>query len=160
MKSKRERFGDALELTAWGFIAGVTFMFLVVATTHAQDRTIITAGLTNDMHAEGVYTDEVATRKPAGVNQVRIVMDRKEHTDPNVRVTVALLYSLDEGKTFVQHASASTKGGVLRNAAGEVLTASSVRVDAPPEGSLLATRTTITGGSARTGTVLQMWEVR
>jgi hypothetical protein len=135
-------------------------LLLLPAVALAQDRTIITAGLTNDMHAEGTYTDEVATRKPAGVNQVRIVMDRKEHTDPAVRITVALLYSLDEGKTFVQHAAASTKGGVIRNAAGEVLTASSVRVDAPPEGSLLATRTTITGGSARTGTVIQMWEVR
>jgi hypothetical protein len=126
----------------------------------AQDRTIITTGLSNNTYAEGSYSDDVATRKPAGVNMLRGVLDRTDLSDSKVKVAWQVWYSTDEGASFKQWAGASSFGGAIKNGAGEVLTASSFSTAAPPEGSLIINKTTITGGPARTGTVLQMWEVR
>jgi hypothetical protein len=123
---------------------------------YAQEAAVISTTMSNTEYPPGDYQEEIATRKPANANKMRSVLDRKDLMNPAVKVAWSVWYSLDEGKTFKQWAAASTFGGPVPNGS----TSSAFFTAAPPEGSLIINKMTVTGGTAKTGTVLQMWEVK
>jgi hypothetical protein len=133
----------------------VTFMalFLAVALANAQDKAIITTSASNAEYPPGSYED-TPSPKPAGVNMLRSVLDRKDLTDSKVKVAWQVWYS-ENGGELKLWSGASTFGGVIPNTP-----VSTFSTAAPPEGSLIQNKTTVTGGNAKFGTVLQMWEVR
>lgn len=138
----------------WLDIVTVTWIALVVfvAMAHGQDKAIITTSASNAEYQPGSFEDQPAP-KPAAVNMMRSVLDRKDLTNPAVKVAWSVWYS-ENGGEFKQWSGASTFGGITPSKVSTFETA------APPEGSLIQTKTTVTGGTAKFGTVLQMWEVK
>jgi hypothetical protein len=139
----------------WLEIITVTFtaVMIWVAFTHAQDKAIITTSASNAEYPPGSYED-TPSPKPAGANMLRSVLDRKDLTDSKVKVSWQVWYS-ENGGEYKLWSGASTFGGGTPNPP-----VSTFGTAAPPEGSLIQNKTTVTGGNAKFGTVLQMWEVR
>ena len=145
----------------WLEIATVTFAALIaVAIANAQERTIITTALSSDNYSTGTYQDDVPLPKPTGVNMMRNVLDRTKLTDSTQRVNVETYYSMDGGQTYQLWSGFLTAGGIVKNKAGETVSASWQVGAAPPEGALMLNKTTVSGAPANIGRTLQMWEVK
>lgn len=133
----------------------ITAVMIATAVAHPQDKAIITTSVSNAEYQPGSYQD-APTPKPAAANMLRSVLDKKELTNTAVKVSWSIWYS-ENGGEFQQWAGASTVGGPPSPFSTGV---AAFQTAAPPEGSLIQTKTTVTGAPAKFGTVLQMWEVK
>lgn len=142
-------------------IFGVVLAALISARiVLAQERTIITTALSSDNYSTGTYQDDVPMPKPIGVNMMRNVLDRTQLTSSSQIVNVETYYSMDGGKTYQLWSGFVTAGGIVKNKAGETVSASWQLSATPPEGALMLNKTTVSGAPANIGRTLQMWEVK
>jgi hypothetical protein len=142
-----------MRFVSWPIIA----VMLWAGSAVAQDRVIISTSASNQVYAPGVYTDEFPTPKPVGINIMRSFLDRADFTDPATLVEWGILYSMDGGQTYQIWKMVGTMGGDLSRFG---ITTSGWGHPAPPEGALILNQTKVTGGPAKFGTVLQMWEAK
>jgi hypothetical protein len=132
-------------------------VMISVALSHSQEAVIVTTSASHTTYPIGAFEDELPTPKPNGVNMLRGVIDRQDFLDPASRIEWSIWYSMNGGQSYRRWAAAATIGGDFTRFG---IFASSFEVAAPPEGSLILNKTSITGAPATLGTVLQMWEAR